>query len=51
MLILIHSLCSAVFDKQHEPLSVDQQEERAMAKRKMLGNIKFIGKPNNQLPQ
>lgn len=40
------SLVCLVFDKQDEFFNVEQQEERGMAKRKMLGNIKFIGKQN-----
>ncbi|XP_065070730.1 eukaryotic translation initiation factor 4 gamma 2-like, partial [Rhopilema esculentum] len=34
---------SAVFDKQEGLLTTEQQEEKALSKRKMLGNIKFIG--------
>ncbi|KAM9366985.1 eukaryotic translation initiation factor 4 gamma 2a [Symphorus nematophorus] len=31
------------FDKQDSPLTSDEEEQRAIAKLKMLGNIKFIG--------
>jgi len=37
------SKASSAFDKQDVPLSAEQQEEKQIAKRKMLGNIKFIG--------
>lgn len=33
----------AVFDKQDSPLTSEEEEQRAIAKIKMLGNIKFIG--------
>lgn len=32
-----------VYDKQDTPLSAEDEEQRAVAKIKMLGNIKFIG--------
>uniref|UniRef100_A0A7N8XJ00 Eukaryotic translation initiation factor 4 gamma 2 n=1 Tax=Mastacembelus armatus TaxID=205130 RepID=A0A7N8XJ00_9TELE len=32
-----------IFDKQDSPLSSEEEEQRAVAKLKMLGNIKFIG--------
>lgn len=34
---------TAAFDRRDGSLSVEEQEEKALAKRKMLGNIKFIG--------
>ena len=33
----------SAFDRRDGSLSVEEQEEKALAKRKMLGNIKFIG--------
>lgn len=32
-----------VFDKNDTPLTSEEEEQRAIAKIKMLGNIKFIG--------
>lgn len=32
-----------VYDKQDNPLTSEEEEQRAIAKFKMLGNIKFIG--------
>lgn len=32
-----------VYDKQDNPLTSEEEEQRAIAKIKMLGNIKFIG--------
>ena len=32
------------FDKHEGPFTPELQEEKTMSKRKMLGNIKFIGK-------
>lgn len=37
------SLPSVVFDKKDSPLTSEEEEQRAIAKIKMLGNIKFIG--------
>lgn len=37
------SLPSVVFDKKDVPLTSEEEEQRAIAKIKMLGNIKFIG--------
>jgi len=34
---------SAVFDKRTDKLTVEEEEEKLLAKRKMLGNINFIG--------
>lgn len=34
---------SIVFDKNDNPLTSEEEEQRAVAKIKMLGNIKFIG--------
>lgn len=34
---------SIVFDKHDGPLTSEEEEQRAIAKIKMLGNIKFIG--------
>ena len=34
---------SVVFDKNDNPLTSEEEEQRAIAKIKMLGNIKFIG--------
>ncbi|KAL0167917.1 hypothetical protein M9458_036139, partial [Cirrhinus mrigala] len=31
------------YDKQDNPLTSEEEEQRAIAKIKMLGNIKFIG--------
>lgn len=36
-------LPSLVFDKKDGPLTSEEEEQRAIAKIKMLGNIKFIG--------
>lgn len=36
-------LFNIVFDKQDGPLTPEEEEQRAIAKIKMLGNIKFIG--------
>lgn len=38
-----NSLPSVVFDKKDVPLTSEEEEQRAIAKIKMLGNIKFIG--------
>lgn len=35
--------CSPVYDKHDNPLTSEEEEQRAIAKIKMLGNIKFIG--------
>lgn len=35
--------CVLVFDKQDNELTAEEEEQRAIAKIKMLGNIKFIG--------
>ena len=43
MVSTIFDVSIVAFDKQEGPLSPEQQEEKAMSKRKMLGNIKFIG--------
>ena len=43
---LIHSNCFEyvlVYDKQDGPLTTEEEEQRTIAKIKMLGNIKFIG--------
>lgn len=37
------NVCSAVYDKHDNPLTSEEEEQRAIAKIKMLGNIKFIG--------
>lgn len=34
---------SSVYDKHDNPLTSEEEEQRAIAKIKMLGNIKFIG--------
>ena len=34
---------STVYDKHDNPLTSEEEEQRAIAKIKMLGNIKFIG--------
>lgn len=34
---------SVVFDKHDNPLTSEEEEQHAIAKIKMLGNIKFIG--------
>jgi hypothetical protein len=34
---------SLVYDKRENPLLPEEEEQRAIAKIKMLGNIKFIG--------
>lgn len=36
-------VCPAVYDKHDNPLTSEEEEQRAIAKIKMLGNIKFIG--------
>lgn len=36
-------LLSIVYDKKDSPLTSEEEEQRAIAKLKMLGNIKFIG--------
>lgn len=36
-------LCFPVYDKHDGPLLPEEEEQRAIAKIKMLGNIKFIG--------
>lgn len=35
--------CFPVYDKHDNPLTSEEEEQRAIAKIKMLGNIKFIG--------
>lgn len=42
-----------LFENQNHPLTVDDEEDRAIAKQKMLGNIKFICELGKQqlLPQ
>lgn len=37
------SLFTSVYDKHDNPLTSEEEEQRAIAKIKMLGNIKFIG--------
>lgn len=37
------SFTSVVFDKKDSPLTSEEEEQRSIAKIKMLGNIKFIG--------
>lgn len=37
------NVCSPVYDKHDNPLTSEEEEQRAIAKIKMLGNIKFIG--------
>lgn len=37
------NFCSSVYDKHDNPLTSEEEEQRAIAKIKMLGNIKFIG--------
>uniref|UniRef100_T1IXX2 Eukaryotic translation initiation factor 4 gamma 2 n=1 Tax=Strigamia maritima TaxID=126957 RepID=T1IXX2_STRMM len=37
------SKASEIYDKKDGPLSADEEEQRAIAKHKMLGNIKFVG--------
>lgn len=39
---------SEAFDKKDGPLSAEEEEQRAVAKHKMLGNIKFIGELGKQ---
>lgn len=41
--ILNRLLCFPVYDKHDGPLLPEEEEQRAIAKIKMLGNIKFIG--------
>lgn len=36
-------LFTSVYDKHDNPLTSEEEEQRAIAKIKMLGNIKFIG--------
>lgn len=44
-LILIFILCIfTVYDRRESPLTPDEAEQYHIAKQKMLGNIKFIGK-------
>lgn len=38
-------LCFIAFDKKDGPLTEEECEQYHLAKEKMLGNIKFIGKP------
>lgn len=45
--ILIFILCTGIFtvyDRRESPLTPDEAEQYHIAKQKMLGNIKFIGK-------
>ncbi|KAK8758366.1 hypothetical protein V5799_004001 [Amblyomma americanum] len=39
---------SEAYDRRHGPLSPEEQEQRLVAKHKMLGNIKFIGELGKQ---
>lgn len=39
----IFSIPLAVYDKKDGPLTSEEEEQRTIAKHKMLGNIKFIG--------
>ena len=41
--MLILFLLISVYDKRENPLLPEEEEQRAIAKIKMLGNIKFIG--------
>lgn len=41
--VLNRILCFLVYDKHDGPLLPEEEEQRAIAKIKMLGNIKFIG--------
>lgn len=45
VLSVLYSVClpSSVYDKRENPLLPEEEEQRAIAKIKMLGNIKFIG--------
>lgn len=41
--MLNRTSCFPVYDKHDGPLLPEEEEQRAIAKIKMLGNIKFIG--------
>ncbi|KAG7222864.1 hypothetical protein INR49_016011 [Caranx melampygus] len=43
LLIVDKALESRIYDKHDNPLTSEEEEQRAIAKIKMLGNIKFIG--------
>lgn len=43
LLLTSDNLFSSVYDKHDNPLTSEEEEQRAIAKIKMLGNIKFIG--------
>lgn len=39
----MYCISFSVYDKNDNPLTSEEEEQRAIAKIKMLGNIKFIG--------
>lgn len=43
MVELLFIYLLVVFDKHDNPLTSEEEEQRSVAKLKMLGNIKFIG--------
>lgn len=43
LLLTSDNLFTSVYDKHDNPLTSEEEEQRAIAKIKMLGNIKFIG--------
>lgn len=43
MFFILFASLPSVYDKRENPLLPEEEEQRAIAKIKMLGNIKFIG--------
>ena len=49
LILHVNAFCMVAFDKKDGPLTPEEEEQRSTIKRKVLGNIRFIGRLRAEL--
>ena len=49
LILHLDAFCMVAFDKKDGPLTPEEEEQRSTIKRKVLGNIRFIGRLRAEL--